>query len=186
MTTTSWAVVALGEPCSSEAGTAIAPALEELEVIDLSFGHAGVGPESRNRTAIVLLSQDIPEAAGHVHQAFGIEVGRAVGHQEGISRVGQLDMLVHRREFSAEDPGDHAGRLLELSCPCRYLWAAPQGDIMLVIATVDEPLAHALRILPRLQGDDVAERIKDPELRGGRRWLVLVRHRKFLREDMFA
>jgi hypothetical protein len=38
------------------------------------------GLEIRDAKAVVLLSQDIPETAGHVHKAFGIEVRRAVDH----------------------------------------------------------------------------------------------------------
>jgi hypothetical protein len=74
-------------------------ALEELEVIDLILGYAGVGLELRDGKAVVLLSQAIPEAVGHVHEAFGLEVRRAVGDQECGTSVGQFDMLVHRLEF---------------------------------------------------------------------------------------
>ena len=87
----------------------IAPVLEQPEVIDLIFGDAGVGLELRDGKAVVLLSQAILEAARHVHQPFGIEVRRAIGDQERVTSVGQFDVLVHRRDFSPEDPGEHAG-----------------------------------------------------------------------------
>jgi hypothetical protein len=98
-----------GEPYSYKAGTPIAPALEKFEVVDRILGDAGVGLELRDGKAVVLLSQAIPEAVGHVHEAFGIEVRRTVCDQECVSSIGQFDMLVHCLEFSAEDPGDHAG-----------------------------------------------------------------------------
>ena len=73
-------------------------------------------------------------------------------------------MLVHRLEFSAEELGENAGRLLELSRACRHLRAVPHDHIALVIAAVNEQLANALSILTRLQGeDDVPKRIKDPK-----------------------
>jgi hypothetical protein len=61
-----------------EVGTPIALGLEEFEVMDLTFGHARAGLEIRDAKAIVLLSQGIPESAGHVHKTFGIEVGRTI------------------------------------------------------------------------------------------------------------
>jgi hypothetical protein len=85
-------------------------------------------------------------------------------------------MLVHRIEFGAEEPGENARRLQEFSRSCRNLCTVPQSHIALVIATVNEQLANAFSIIVRLQGeDDVPKRIKDTELCGRRR-LVLVRH----------
>jgi hypothetical protein len=86
-------------------------------------------------------------------------------------------MLVHRLEFSAEDLGDNASRLQELSRSCSNLRAVPQGHVALVIAAVKEQLAHALSIITRLQcDDDMPKRIKDPKLCGYWRRLVLGRH----------
>jgi hypothetical protein len=48
--------------------------------MDLTFGHAMADLEICDAKAVVLLSQGIPESAGHVHKAFGIEVGRAICH----------------------------------------------------------------------------------------------------------
>jgi hypothetical protein len=70
--------------------------------MDLIFGRAEVGSEVRNGKAVVLLSQAIPEALGHVHEAFGVEVRRAVCDHKCVTSVSQFDMLVHRLEFSAE------------------------------------------------------------------------------------
>jgi hypothetical protein len=46
----------------------------------LTSDHAAAELEILNAKAVILLSQGIPESVGHVHQAFSIKVGRAVGH----------------------------------------------------------------------------------------------------------
>jgi len=62
-----------------DAGPLIALALEECEAAEPTFGHAVAGLELRNGKAVVLLSQAIPEPAGHVHHTLGVEVGRTIG-----------------------------------------------------------------------------------------------------------
>jgi hypothetical protein len=48
---------------------------------DLQLGPVALADlEIRDAKAVVFLSQGILESAGHVHQALGIEVGRAVDH----------------------------------------------------------------------------------------------------------
>ena len=53
-------------PLEREAGPPIALTLHELQAMDLAFGHAVAGLQLRNGKAVVLLSQGIPEPAGHV------------------------------------------------------------------------------------------------------------------------
>jgi hypothetical protein len=141
-----------------------------------TFGHAVPGLEIRDTKAVVLLSQGIPDLAGHGHQACSIKVGRAVGHSECLSGVGDLDGLVQRVKLSAENFGDHTGRLQKLTRPCRHLLTGRHDPIAFSTAAVEELVAQALSlIMPPHRNGDVPKEGKDPKLRRWRRQLGLVR-----------